>query len=69
MNKLTINQALDKILSSYQTKDMTKYPAIQNLKLNLTELKLTFGGNTQVENVDTVESVIRTGSADPRDWN
>lgn len=65
---MTINQSLDQLLVQYQTKDMDKYPAIQKLKKNLTELKLTFGGNTQVENEDTVKNVIKSGSANPDDW-
>jgi len=68
MSTLTINQALDKIFLSYQKKDMTKYPAVQRLKQSLIDLKIHWGGNTPVENVETVESVIRTGSANPDDW-
>lgn len=65
---MTINQTLDQIFVLYQNKDLNKYPAIQKLKMNLTELKLTFGGNTQVENEDTVQKVIKSGSANPEDW-
>lgn len=65
---MTINQTLDQIFIAYNGKDMNKYPAIQKLKLNLTELKLTFGGNTLVENEDTIQKVIKSGSANPEDW-
>lgn len=65
---MTINQTLDQIFVAYKGKDMDKYPAIQSLKMNLIELKLTFGGNTQIENEDTVQNVIKSGSANPDDW-
>ena len=66
---MTINQTLDQIFVQYKNKDMEKYPAIQKLRMNLTELKLTFGGNTKVENEDTIQKVIESGSANPEDWN
>lgn len=65
---MTINQALDKIYTEYAKKDISNFPAVQTLKQNLVELKLTFGGNTPVENESTVNDVIRTGSANPDDW-
>jgi hypothetical protein len=65
---MTINQTLDQIFIQYKNKDLNQYPAIQKLKMNLTELKLTFGGNTQVENEDTIQKVIESGSANPDDW-
>jgi hypothetical protein len=65
---MTINQTLDQIFIKYQREDLDKFPAIQKLKLSLTELKLTFGGNTQIENEDTVQKVIKSGSANPDDW-
>jgi hypothetical protein len=65
---LTINQALDKILSEYKNMDMDKYPAIQALKISLIENKVHYGGNTFVDNVDTVECVIKFGTADPDHW-
>ena len=66
---MTINQTLDQIFIQYKNKDLNQYPAIQKLKMNLTELKLTFGGNTKVENEDTIQKVIESGSANPEDWN
>lgn len=66
---ITINQALDKIFIDYKLKDVENFPDIQTLKQNLVELKLTWGGNTQVENEETINNVIRTGSANPDDWS
>ena len=65
---MTINQALDKIFVSYQKKDLSKYPAVQKLVQSLVDLKVNWGGNTKVENVATVNNVIKHGSADPDDW-
>jgi len=65
---MTINQTLDQIFVLYKNKDMDKFPDIQKLKVNLIELKITWGGNTQVENEATVKNVIKYGSANPNDW-
>lgn len=65
---MTINQALDKIFVSYQKKDLNKYPAVQKLVQSLVDLKVNWGGNAKVENVATVNNVIKHGSADPDDW-
>jgi len=65
---LTINQALDKILTKYKSKDMDKFPAVVALKQSLIEKKIHFGGNTFVENSKTVENVIEFGTADPDKW-
>jgi hypothetical protein len=65
---MTVNQALDQIYTSYQKKDMNQYPAIQLLKQNLIELKITFGGNTKVENELIVKNTIKYGSNNPQDW-
>jgi hypothetical protein len=65
---MTINQTLDQIFERYQNADLNKFPAIQKLRQNLVELKITFGGNTQVENEDTIQKVIASGSANPDDW-
>jgi hypothetical protein len=68
MNILTINQALDKIFSLYEKKKLTDYQDVLTLKQNLVEIKLTFGGNTPLENPKEVESIIKFGSANPKDW-
>ena len=69
MNTLTINQALDKIFFLYNEKrKITDYQDVLNLKQNLVEMKLTFGGNTPLENVKEVENTILFSSANPKDW-
>ena len=65
---MTINQALDQVFVAYKSKDMAQYPDIQKLKLNLIELKINCGGNTQIENVSTVKNVIKYGSINPDNW-
>lgn len=66
---MTINQTLDEIFVSYQNKDLSKYPAVKKLKDSLIELKIHWGGNTPVANKSTVKNVIKSGSANPEDWN
>ena len=65
---MTINQILDKIFVSYQKKDMDKYPDVVSLKIKLIDLKIHWGGNTLVENIDEVQNIIKYGSANPEDW-
>lgn len=64
----TVNQALDKIFSLYEKKNLTDYQDVLTLKQNLVEIKLTFGGNTPLENQKEVENIIKFGSANPEDW-
>lgn len=68
MKTLTINQALDKIFSLYENKKLTDYQDVLTLKQHLVELKLTFGGNSPLENAKEVENTILFGSANPEDW-
>lgn len=64
----TINQALDAILSKYKSKDMDKFPAVEALKHTLVETKVHYGGNSFLEDADTVEKIIQHGTSDPSDW-
>lgn len=65
----TINQALDKIFLLYNEKrKIADYQVVLNLKQNLIEMKLTFGGNTPLENPKEVENIILSGSENPKDW-
>lgn len=50
---MTINQALDKLS---QVKDLNL--AQQDLRLSLKKFKEDFGGRTQIENKDKVQSII-----------
>lgn len=65
---MTINQALDQIFVSYEKKDLNNYPDVQTLRQHLIELKITFGGNTVVENSGKVKNIIKFGSSNPDDW-
>ncbi len=56
MKTLTINQALDLILTNYKSKN--KPTKIATLQERLILMKLEFGGNTQVENADEVLEII-----------
>lgn len=65
---MTINQALDQIFVSYEKKDLNKFPDVQTLRQHLIELKITFGGNTVVENADKVKNIIKFGSSNSEVW-
>ena len=65
---LTINQSLDLIFVSYKNKNIKTFPAVQKLKEDLFQLKQKHGGNTQVDNEDTVRNVVKFGTANPDDW-
>lgn len=56
MNTLTINQALDLIYSKY--KQGKKPINVITLQERLILMKIEFGGNTQLENVDEVNDII-----------
>jgi len=58
---MTINQALDRILSKYKNSDMDKYPDISTLKVSLIEQKMVWGGNYKLENPRKVSRIIETG--------
>jgi len=60
---MTVNQALDQILSKYKNADKDKFPDVHSLKCNLIEIKVNWGGNTPVENESYVKAVIKTGYA------
>lgn len=64
----TINHALDSLLSFSENRDLNKYPDLLILKQNLVEMKLTFGGNTPLENPVEVANTIKYRSANPKDW-
>jgi hypothetical protein len=54
---MTINQALDKLT---QNKKLNLLQ--QDLKFSLMNFKMDFGGNTQIENVEQVENIIKYGT-------
>lgn len=58
---MTINQIIDKLLDKYKNKDLNLYPDINILKQRLVEMKVFWGGNTQVENEDEIIEIIKTG--------
>ena len=58
---MTINQALDKILTKYKNSELDKYPDIASLKFSLVELKIFWGGNHKLENPRKVSRIIETG--------
>ncbi len=64
---MTINQSIDKILSKY--KDIEKFPDIKTLKDKLFKLKTKHGGNAIVDNCDVIAAIIKSGSANPDNWN
>lgn len=65
---MTVNQALDKILSKYKLSEMDKYPVVQALKINLIEMKINFGGNSELENIEEVEKIITTGKPNKKNF-
>ena len=58
---MTINQIIDKLLDKYKDKDLKFYPDIIILKQRLVEMKVFWGGNTQVENEEELLEIIKTG--------
>lgn len=58
---MTINQALDKLLTTYAGKDLSKFPDINTLRVNLIELKLLWGGNLPLDNSEQVKRTIKAG--------
>lgn len=66
--KLTINQALEMLLEKYTIKILESLPDVLILKHNLIELKVQWGGNTFLENVNRVENIIKFGTADHKLW-
>lgn len=60
---MTINQALDKILSKYKNSDMEKFPDVSLLKLSLIEQKMVWGGNYKLDNHRKISKIIETGKA------
>lgn len=60
---MTINQALDKILSKYTLDDMDKFPEVAALKLSLVEMKVFWGGNHKLENTRKVSRIIEKGKS------
>jgi hypothetical protein len=66
--KLTINQALEMLLEKYTIKILESLPDVLILKHNLIELKVQWGGNTFLENVNRVKNIITFGTSDPNLW-
>ena len=66
---MTINQAIDKLFVLYENKDINNFKDVLILKQNLIEMKMTFGGNTLLENSKEVECIIIFGFSDPKKWN
>lgn len=60
---MTINQIIDKLFESYKNKDLSKFPDVFALKQRLIEMKVFWGGNTQVDNEEEVLKTIETGKA------
>lgn len=60
---MTINQALDKILTKYKNSDMDKFPEVAALKLSLVEMKVFWGGNHQLDNPRKVSRIIEKGKS------
>ncbi|MBP7845855.1 MAG: hypothetical protein KA007_00255 [Candidatus Pacebacteria bacterium] len=58
---MTINQMMDKLLSKYENKDISNMPAIIKLKQKLIDLKVFWGGNTEIDNVKEVIEIIDSG--------
>jgi len=58
---MTLNQALDKLLSKYGSDTKEEFPDIAKLKINLFEQKMVFGGNAMVENPEQIIKAIKTG--------
>lgn len=56
MKTLTINQALDLILTKYKSKD--KPTKVSELQEKLIFMKVEWGGNTQLENASEVFEII-----------
>lgn len=54
---MTINQALDKLI---EQRNLSLEQ--QDLKFSLLRFKMDFGGNTQIDNCDQVENIIRYGN-------
>jgi hypothetical protein len=54
---MTINQALDKLISKSQL-NLEQ----QDLRLSLIDFKMKLGGNTMIENIQQVENVIEFGN-------
>jgi hypothetical protein len=54
---MTINQALDKLISKGQL-NLEQ----QDLKLSLIDFKMKLGGNTMIENTKQVENIIDFGN-------
>ena len=54
---MTINQALDKLISKGQL-NLEQ----QDLRLSLIDLKMNIGGNTMIENTQQVENIIEFGN-------
>lgn len=59
---MTINQALDKLLTEYSGKDLKKnFPDVFALQCNLIELKVNWGGNSKLDNPSEVNRIIKNG--------
>jgi len=58
---MTINQMMDKLLSKYENKDISNMPVIIKLKQKLIDLKVFWGGNTEIDNVKEVIEIIDSG--------
>jgi hypothetical protein len=58
---MTVNQALDKLLTQYAGKDLKNFPDVFALKCNLIELKVNWGGNHKLENPTHVNRIIKNG--------
>jgi len=58
---MTINQALDRILTKYKNSELDKYPDIASLKFSLVEMKIFWGGNHKLDNPAQIKKAIETG--------
>lgn len=60
---MTINQALDQLLTKYAGQDLNQFPDLLSLKNNLVEMKGLWGGNAKLENESEVKQIIGKGKS------
>ena len=60
---LTINQALDLI---YNYRNIDAFPDVKALRNKLSILKIKHGGNTLIENTETVAEIINSVENNPK---
>lgn len=61
MTAVTVNQALDKLLTKYNSEQITKSNTLKKWKGVLSQWKMAFGGNYKLQDPDKVNHVIENG--------